>query len=126
MNIVDQIVRSEDPIDRTKSSARRNQRSAAEKNPEATWTDRDQPWFFPTTNAGPVYGRPRSGRRLTRAKGGQSNNALPGGNFVSHYSVFGTLTPPRKSYSIPYKNDQMKDLATLWNSFGVGRGSMGE
>lgn len=51
-----------------------------QKNPEATWTDRNQSRFFPTTSAGPVYGRSQSGRRLTRPNGRESNSG-PGGNY---------------------------------------------
>lgn len=42
--------------------------SVAEKNPEATWTSRDQPWFFNKTAAGPIYGVSRYGRVMKRSR----------------------------------------------------------
>ena len=109
-NIEDQIARSEDPIDRPKSLARRRERPAAEKNPEATWTDRDQPWFFPTTNAGPVYGRSRSGRRLTRPNGRESNTG-PGGNCPYCHERWDIMLP-RRFDNVPVKPGNVVCMAS--------------
>ena len=42
--------------------------SVAVKNPNATWTDRDQPWFFDKTTAGHIYGTSRYGRVMKRPR----------------------------------------------------------
>ena len=62
--IIDEIIgRVVDPTILSESQSRAR---VVEVNPEATWEDGSTPWFYNVTNAGPSYGRARSGRNQQR------------------------------------------------------------
>lgn len=77
--IIDEVIdRVVDPmtLSESQSSAR-----VVEVNPEATWEDGSTPWFYNVTNAGPSYGRARSGRNQQRPKNS---------DFITEYGGLGS------------------------------------